>query len=87
MTEFHLMNLDHALETLHAPDTEPSERSLMGNYLASFQKSLLAWNVVTSVLGRPQSAQGLTMFASQTLSGKLRRQAWQLNTVRALFVL
>jgi hypothetical protein len=72
-----------ALRVLYDNSTDPSDRAVVSNYLSSFQRSLLSWNLTLNLLSRHDSLPVESqLFAAQTLKEKLRTQSYQLSQVR-----
>lgn len=67
-----------AVKALHDVGTDDEQRTAVSNYLSSFQRSLLSWNVSMNLLSRP-GALDSQLFAAQTLKEKLRGHSWQLS--------
>lgn len=67
-----------AVRALHDVGTDEEQRTAVSNYLSSFQRSLLSWNVSMNLLSRP-GALDSQLFAAQTLKEKLRGHSWQLS--------
>eukprot|EP00892_Ulva_mutabilis_P004720 jgi/Ulvmu1/261/UM001_0265.1 len=67
-----------AVRALHDVSTDDEQRTAVSNYLSSFQRSVLSWNVSMNLLSRPGSLDA-QLFAAQTLKEKLRGHSWQLS--------
>lgn len=67
-----------AVRALHAVTTDDEQRTAVSNYLSSFQRSVLSWNVSMNLLSRPGTVDS-QLFAAQTLKEKLRGHSWQLS--------